>query len=372
MEQGYDSDNLIQVLKRYLNPSVINCIKTSEHIMGKIQEIYPLHFSNYKVRFTQLQVEDVTSEQEQENIMLRTHNRVHRNARENKIQIMERYYFPSMNKKITRIIKNCGVCRENKYDRHPAKPEIQATPIPQFPGQIVHLDIFITDNHSVLTALDKFSKFAVAKVIRSRAAEDIRQPLRDILFFLIPETVIFDNEKSFNSVSTNHMVENEFGISIYRTPPYTSCSNGQVERFHSTLQEIMRCLKAERAHDTFEELLERSVKEYNLTIHSTTNRKPVEVLFGRRVSSDPEQLENFRRETMRKLQEKQISDLSYHNKSKAPMKTYSEGDVIYVRINKRLGNKLTPRYKKEIVASNSNSTVRTRSGRTVHKSLIKT
>lgn len=87
----------------------------------------------------------------------------------------------------------------------------------------------------------------------------------------------------------------------------------------------------------------RSIKKYNLKVHSTTNRKPVEVLFGRIVSNNPERLENFRRETMRKIQEIQISDLTYHNKRKAPLKTYSEGNVIYIRINKRLGNKLTPK-----------------------------
>ncbi|XP_050339500.1 uncharacterized protein LOC126765866 [Bactrocera neohumeralis] len=33
-------------------------------------------------------------------------------------------------------------------------------------------------------------------------------------------------------------------INVYTTPPYSSTSNGQVERFHSTLSEIMRCIKA--------------------------------------------------------------------------------------------------------------------------------
>lgn len=181
-----------------------------------------------------------------------------------------------------------------------------------------------------MKAIDKFSKFAVTKVLKSRADKDIRQYFKEIFYFLLPETIIFDNEKSFNAVSTNHMLKYEFG-------------------FHSTLQEIMRYLKTERAHANFEELLEKSVKEYNMTVHSTTKRKPLEVLFGRRVSSDPEQLEKFRRETMQK-----IADISYHNKRKAPLR---EGDVIYVKINKRLGNILTPKYKKEMVASNNNSTV---------------
>ncbi|XP_075157913.1 uncharacterized protein LOC142231180 [Haematobia irritans] len=96
-EQNFNSDNLVKILKRYLNPSVINCIKTTENTMGKIQEIYPLHFSSYKIRFSQVQVEDVTNDQKQQDIISRTHNRAHRNARENKIQIIEKYYFPSMN-----------------------------------------------------------------------------------------------------------------------------------------------------------------------------------------------------------------------------------------------------------------------------------
>lgn len=109
MEQHYD---LVRILKRYLNPSVINYIKTEEHIMGLI---YSFHFSNYKIRFIQLQVEEITDEQEQENIILGTHNRAHRYARENKMQIIDKCYFPSMNSKISRIIKNCVVCKENIY-----------------------------------------------------------------------------------------------------------------------------------------------------------------------------------------------------------------------------------------------------------------
>lgn len=41
------------------------------------------------------------------------------------------------------------------------------------------------------------------------------------------------------------------------------------------------------------------------------------------------------------------------------------------RQNKRLGSKLSPRYKKEIVAENRTTTVLTLSGKTIHKSHIK-
>lgn len=159
--------------------------------------------------------------------------------------------------KIRKLIKTCITCKENKYDRHPAKPKIKATPIPEFPGQIVHIDILHMGKQLILTAVDKLSKYAVAKPIKSKAAEDIRQPLRDIIFSLIPETVVMDNEKSFRSETINYMMENEFGIEIHRTGPYKSCSNGQVERFHSTLQEVMRCLQCDKTHHSFNELLKK-------------------------------------------------------------------------------------------------------------------
>lgn len=72
--------------------------------------------------------------------------------------------------------------------------------------------------------------------------EDIRQPLRDILFSLISETILMNNEKSLNSESIRYIIENEFGITIFKAAPYTCSSNFQIERFHSTLQKIIRCL----------------------------------------------------------------------------------------------------------------------------------
>ena len=108
--------------------------------MGKIQTIYPNHFANYKCRFTQLIVEDIISENDQENLIIETHNRAHRNDRENKKQILEKYYFPGMTSKIRRIIKLCSTCKTGKYERHPNTPELKETPVPTYPGHIIHID----------------------------------------------------------------------------------------------------------------------------------------------------------------------------------------------------------------------------------------
>lgn len=93
----FSEEQLIQILKQRLDPRLINGIFTSENIMGKIQIIYPTHFSSYKVRFTQNKVRDVTTESEQnENIALE-HKRAHRNTKENKAQIIKAF-FPATSK----------------------------------------------------------------------------------------------------------------------------------------------------------------------------------------------------------------------------------------------------------------------------------
>lgn len=368
----YSMDDLQDLLKQHLNPSVINGLFTSEKIMGQIQELYPIHFSNFKIRFTQSQVKDLNTIEQQEHQILVEHKRAHRNAIENKKQIIQKFYFPQMQSKINKIVKQCKICAENKYDRHPNKPEIRKTPIPEYPGQIVHIDIFIAEKNLVLTAIDKYSKYAQARVIKSKSTENIREPLRQILFtFGIPQMIIIDNEKSLNSHSIAFMVEDQLRIKIYKTPPHTHTANGQVERFHSTLAEILRCLKNEKIDRTFEELLDRAVYEYNFSIHSTTGLKPIENFFGRKVYINPEQYEAARQNNIQRLKLKQEKDLEHHNKNKTPCKNYKSGQTIYVKINKRYGTKLTPRYKKEIVKENNSSTVLTESGNVVHKSLIK-
>lgn len=371
-EPEFTTGKIIDIFKRYLNPSVINGLKTEERILGTIQEVYPIHFSNYRVRFARKFVTDLINQIDQENEILKEHKRAHRNTRENKAQLLNKYYFPKMQEKIDRIVKQCRICKEQKYDRHPNNPVLKTTPIPQYPGHIVHIDIYYSNNRIILTAIDKFSKYAQAKIVSSRATEDIRHPLREILMnFGIPEKIVVDNEKSLSSAPIIHMLEDQLGIEIFKAPPYTSTVNGQIERFHSTLSEIIRCVKSERIHDSFEDLLDRSVSKYNYSIHSTTCRKPVELFFGREISTRPEQLNETRADNIRRLQDKQDADLQYHNRKRKPLKQYTVGQEIYVKTNKRIGNKLSPRYRKEIVRENNNSTIITESGRIIHKGLIR-
>lgn len=111
-EPNPSTKNLTSILKKYLNPSVTTCIKTTDEILGKLQEIFREKFSHYKAKYTRTMVTDLVNEEDQENEIIKEHERAHRNSHENKSQLITRCYFPQMNAKIKRLTKQCKVCRE--------------------------------------------------------------------------------------------------------------------------------------------------------------------------------------------------------------------------------------------------------------------
>ena len=73
------------------------------------------------------------------------------------------------------------------------------TPLPSFPREMGYVDIYLTESKVILTVLDKLSKYAQTKLFKSRVIEDIRRPLRDIIYsFGIPKTIVMDREPSVN------------------------------------------------------------------------------------------------------------------------------------------------------------------------------
>lgn len=126
-----------------------------------------------------------------------------------------------MKLEIAYLVKQCRVCTESQLQRCPPNPEIREILIPEFPGQIVHIDIYSTENTLVLTAIDKFLKVANARIIKSKAFITlylvcIKNPLHDIEYYLgMPECIVMNNEKSLNSTTIKFMPMDQINIQIY-------------------------------------------------------------------------------------------------------------------------------------------------------------
>lgn len=103
----------------------------------------------------------------------------------------------------------------------------------------------------------------------SRAIVDVINPIIQFVNVFPNIKIIYcDNEAAFNSETVTSLLKNNYNINVENAPPLHSSSNGQVERFHSTLSEIARWLKMDKKINETVELILRATGEYNKTIHS--------------------------------------------------------------------------------------------------------
>jgi len=182
-------------------------------------------------------------------------------------------------------------------------------------------------------------------------------PSYNMNFFPKTRTIYCDNEASFNSETMHSLLKNQYSIVIVDAPPLHSSSNGQAERFYSTLTEIARCIKIEKQISDTVELVMRATVEYNKTLHSVTNLQPKDAMH----SASDEQRWAIRRQ----IEKAQQANLNRINPTRQN-RIFEVGKKVYLRNNKRLGNKLTPLDTEERVQADMGTSILIR-GRVVHK-----
>lgn len=359
----YDTvDGLLEYLVNNLDTTGTNAIQCDLPTLADFQDQLVSRFSSTKFIHTEKFVMDVIRQDDQWEIVTNEHNRAHRSLQENFRQIISEYYFPGIKEKLRNIIANCRICKENKYQRKPQKVKMTETPIPGYPGEILHVDIIITDKKHFLSCIDKFSKFAIVIPIASRSSIDIKAALFQIMNrYRKVKIIVSDNEKSLRSNAIGTFLRDYFGTEQFFIPPMHSKSNGQVERFHSTLLEIARCVKAQQNVDDTVELILLSTIKYNDTVHSVTGRKPLDIL------------NEFIQDTLSDVKERlvtaQCKVLEGHNRD-AISRKYQPGEVVFVRRNRRLGNKFDKFFVQGVIQRDLGTTVLIKN-RKVHKSNLR-
>jgi len=148
-----------------------------------------------------------------------------------------------------------------------------------------------------------------------------------------------------------------FGVSISNAQPLHSVSNGQVERFHSTLVELARCLKIDKGISDTVDLILLATARYNESIHSVIDKRPADVVMAQ--SSDPQYEIQDR---IRQVQDK----LRARENSSRQNRVFKVGDKVLVKSNSRLDNKLSPLCEEKSVEADMGTKVLIK-GRVVHK-----
>lgn len=348
---------LIENLGEVISHKNVNAIFCSMETFSFIEDTIFNSFPNEKFIYTNVRARDVTNLTEQLDIVEKIHSRAHRNAKNNFEEAKGTFFWPKMRKDFEKWVNGCEICKTQKYERKPTKQSIGATPIPTTVGESISMDLFYIDNRQYVTSVDRYSKYLTLHSIESKLR--FHEKLEEILTQTYPNCkhLITDNEAVLVS-NAAQAIYRKYNITHIKAPVQHSTSNGTVERTHSTLIEIIRCLNKQNKTNSSEEIF-NAAKQYNATIHSVTGQKPVEVKQNPMGYTD----------ISKRILENQKALLAYHNKKRIN-KIFEPNEVIYVKGDRR--RKDANAYVKHIVKEDLGDTIVTTKEKVIHKDSIRT
>ena len=133
----------------------------------------------------------------------------------------------------------------------------------------------------IFTCVDLFSKFLWAIPIKNKTGPVVANALQKIITTMSksPEILSSDNGGEFTSHEMKALALS-YGIELRNSLPYRPQTNGAVERVNGTLKRAIQSYLADHDTKVWYDALPRIVMSYNTSRHSTTKRRPVEVLYA--------------------------------------------------------------------------------------------
>lgn len=148
-----------------------------------------------------------------------------------------------------------------------------------------------------------------------------------------PQKYVFDNE--FNNSYMREYFNNE-EINVHFTSPLVKTGNGDIERVHGTINEHLRLLKSQINKETITKIIIKSVQYYNNSIHSTTNKKPIDFISNKIMNTDFIKIKE-------QIQIKQNTSIDNQNMTRKNIPEVNK-KYIFIKVDKI--RKSDPKYKK--------------------------
>lgn len=224
-------------------------------------------------------LQDITSIDRQIELVTEYHTTTHNGITETLKHLQRHYYWPKMDKLITKIINTCETCLTSKYERKPLKPTFRGPLLTDKPFHTVHMDTYTIDKTMFLTIIDAFSKFALAYQVNDLTSLTLTRKLKHyFMHYGFPVQIKCDPGTEFKAVFKEFC--NLYGIHLHYTTPNNSNSNSLIERFHSTPKEKYIVLKTTNPTGTVNDRVTDAVLVYNQSVHSSTGYTAFHIIFG--------------------------------------------------------------------------------------------
>ena len=195
----------------------------------------------------------------------------------------DRFFWPHMAAQAKEHIGKCCPCLAFKA-RQPKAP-LQST-MTTHPLELVQHDYLCLEpgkglEENVLVITDHFTRYAQAYVTRTQTAQMSARTLWDkfIVHYGLPKKILTDQGWNFESQLVADLCE-LMGMQKIWTSPYHTQTNGQCERFNSTLINMLGTLPKEKRSE-WKNHIGTLVHAYNCTWNSATGFSPYYLMFGR-------------------------------------------------------------------------------------------
>ena len=204
-------------------------------------------------------------------------------------RILEHFYWPNLRKDVVEFCRSCHTCQVvGKPNQTLPKAPLQPIPAFEEPFSRVIIDCVgplpktKSGNQYLLTVMCASTRFPEAIPLRNISAKTIVKAL--IKFFTLvglPKSIQSDQDSNFMS-GLFQQVMDELGIKQYRSSAYHPESQGELERFHQTLKNMIRsyCFDTNRDWDEGVHLLLFAVRE---SVQESLGFSPFELVFGHSV-----------------------------------------------------------------------------------------
>ena len=231
------------------------------------------------------------------------------------------YFFKHMYAVCHRYVQSCSVCQTK--DRGPKyQAPLGSMPEPLGAWHTVAVDVLgplpQTRNGKkyIVVITDYLTKYVLAVPTRDQTAETIAAVLMDkFLEYGLPEKLITDNGTNFRSKLVEELCR-LMKISRLFTTPYHPQFDGLCERYNRTLAAMLRAFVAENQRD-WDLYLPYVMHAYRAAPQESTKESPFFLMFFRpcrapldmmlsdtqRRNLSSEEMDNFKSEAVRKLQE---------------------------------------------------------------------
>ena len=157
-----------------------------------------------------------------------------------------------MDNEIKKYVQACPICQLQKTTRIKNQAESILPDIPLTPNEKLALDIFgplpetQKGNRYILSIQDRLTRYAVLVPLQNESTNSIIEALIDhyIYTFGAPKAILSDKGSNFLS-ELMMQFENALNIQHIKTTAFHPQSNGDIERMHSTLVNLIKTSIAE-------------------------------------------------------------------------------------------------------------------------------